>query len=65
MKNEKTKKKASLADARLAVIRLLLLPDDDSKLTKQDLELLRSDLAGDILYGKYPELFPLWTTKPQ
>jgi hypothetical protein len=37
------------ATVRLAVLRLMLLPDDEAKFSKDDYEFLKSDLAGSIL----------------
>jgi hypothetical protein len=37
------------ATVRLAVLRLLLLPDNESELTKDDYEFLKGDLARKIL----------------
>ena len=47
-------KRPNLADARLAVVKLLLLPEAYDDLTETDLEFLRSDLVGQILNGKWP-----------
>ena len=47
-------KKPTLADAQLAALKLLLLPDDEGRLTASDKEFLRSDLVGELLYGKWP-----------
>ena len=56
-----TNKKPNLADAQLAALKLLLLPDDDDRLTESDLEFLRSDLVGDLLSGKWPTVLR-WTS---
>ena len=52
-------KKPNLADAKLAVVRLLLLPEDYNDLTKEEIEFLRSDLVGEILSGQWPTVF-IW-----
>ena len=54
-------KKHTLAAARSAALRLLLLPDDDSALTESDLDFLRSDLVGELLSGRWPTAFR-WTS---
>jgi len=59
-----TKKTPTLADARSAALRLLLLPDDDNELTQADLEFLRSDLVGELLEGRWPQAFR-WTSYGQ
>jgi hypothetical protein len=55
MKTE-MKPKAStlrLADARLAMLRLLMLPDDYADLTESDLEFLRSDIVRELVSGRW------------
>ena len=42
-------KSPSPADIKLAILRLLALPDDDEKLTESDLAFLRSDLVRTVL----------------
>jgi hypothetical protein len=52
-----TRNKSDLADARLATLRLLLLPDDYSDLTPSDRAFLRSDIVGELLHGRWPTVF--------
>jgi hypothetical protein len=61
MKNEQNKKTPILADARLAAMKLLLLPEGYNALTESDLDFLRSDLVGDLLAGRWPTVFK-WTS---
>jgi hypothetical protein len=37
------------ADVKLAVLKLMLLPDNEADFTKDDYEFLKSDLCGKIL----------------
>jgi len=57
MNNEQTKRKHTLADAQEAAARLILLPNNESKMSEADLDFLRSDLVGELLEGKYAHVF--------
>jgi len=54
------KKRANLADAQLAALKLLLLPKRFEDMTDKELNFLRSDICGELLYGEWPEIFPEW-----
>jgi len=51
------------ADVRLAVLRLLLLPENEADFTKDDYDFLCSDLAGKILKYWPSELISLTSYK--
>jgi len=43
-----------LADARMAAMRLILLPEKYEDFTKEDREFMRSDIVGELLNGEWP-----------
>ena len=47
--NNNNRKPLNRADVKLAVMRLLLLPDDSKDFTAKDYEFLRSEICGKIL----------------
>lgn len=62
------KKRPNLADARMAALRLILLPGKYEELTAEHREFLRSDLVGELLEGEWKGVFAWigrglkWTT---
>lgn len=54
--------KPNLADARMAALRLILLPDKYEDLTESDRSFLRSGIVGDLLDGRWPTVFS-WTRR--
>jgi hypothetical protein len=51
--NNKKPSTLRLADARLAMLKLLLMPEDSSEWSDEDIEFLRSDIVRELVSGRW------------
>jgi hypothetical protein len=52
-----------LADARLAMLKLLLKPDDSSEWSDEDIEFLRSEIVRELVSGRWQMIWKTYGNK--